>query len=51
MYYTNRMDYQKIINLLDNTNTQPSKVRAKIWVEINDELMERKILLKNSTLN
>ena len=31
------MEYQKIINLLDNTPTQPSKVKAKNWVEINDE--------------
>ena len=28
------MEYQKIINLLDN---QPSKFRTKNWVEINDE--------------
>ena len=31
------MEYQKIINLLDNTTNQPSKCRAKNWVEINDE--------------
>ena len=31
------MEYQKIINLLDNTPNQPSKVKAKNWVEINDE--------------
>ena len=31
------MEYQKIINLLDNTSNQPSKFRTKIWVEINDE--------------
>ena len=28
------MEYQKIINLLDN---QPSKFRTKNWLEINDE--------------
>ena len=31
------MDYQKIINLLDNTPNQPSKFKTKNWVEINDE--------------
>ena len=32
------MEYQKIINLLDNTTNQPSKFRTRNWVEINDEL-------------
>ena len=31
------MEYQKIINLLDNTPDQPSKFRTKSWVEVNDE--------------
>ena len=31
------MEYQKIVNLLDNTLNQPSKFRKKNWVEINDE--------------
>ena len=31
------MEYQKIINLLDNTSNQPSKFKTKNWVEINDE--------------
>ena len=31
------MEYQKIINLLDNAPNQPSKFRTKNWVEINDE--------------
>ena len=31
------MEYQKIINLLDNTSSQPSKFRTRNWVEINDE--------------
>ena len=31
------MKYQKIINLLDNTSNQPSRFRAKNWIEINDE--------------
>ena len=30
------MEYQKIINLLDNTPNQPTKFRTKNWVEIND---------------
>ena len=31
------MQYQKIINLLDNTLKQPPKFITKNWVEINDE--------------
>ena len=31
------MEYQKIINLLENTPNQPSKFRTKNWVEVNDE--------------
>ena len=32
------MEYQKIINLLENTpNKQISKFRTKSWVEVNDE--------------
>ena len=30
------MEYQKIMNLLDNTSSQPSKFRRRNWVEIND---------------
>ena len=30
------MEYQQIINLLDNTPNQPSKFRTKNWIEIND---------------
>ena len=29
------MKYQKIINLLDDTTSQPSKFRTRNWVEIN----------------
>ena len=29
------MEYQKIINLLDNGPNQPTKFRTKNWVEIN----------------
>ena len=31
------MGYQKLINLLGNTPNQLSKLRTKIWVEINDD--------------
>ena len=49
------MEYQKIINLLDNTPSQPSKFRTKNWVEINDDArgtynINNKIKFKNSML-
>ena len=31
------MEYQKIINLLDNTPNLPAKFKTKNWVEINDQ--------------
>ena len=31
------MEYQKIINLLENAPNQPRKFRTKSWVEVNDE--------------
>ena len=31
------MEYQKVANLSNNSSNQPSKFRAKNWVEINDE--------------
>ena len=31
------MEYQKIINLLDNRLNQSTKYRTKYWVEINDD--------------
>ena len=31
------MEYEKIINLFDNTPNAPSKFRTKRWVEINDK--------------
>ena len=31
------MEYQKIINLLENTSNLATKFRTKKWVEINDE--------------
>ena len=35
------MEYHKIINLLDNKNTQPSKIRVRNWVEITDDILEK----------
>ena len=31
------MEYQKIINLLDDATNQLSKCRTRNWVEMNDE--------------
>ena len=36
------MEYQKIINLLNNKSNQPSKLRAKKRVEINDQPPNRR---------
>ena len=49
------MEYQKIIDLLDNTPNQPPKFRTKNWVEINDESrgtynVNRKINFKTTML-
>ena len=34
------MEYQKIINFLDNTPNQPTKFRTKNRIEINDDSHE-----------
>ena len=48
------MEYQKIINLLDDTRNQPSKFRTRNWIEINDESKGRcdnsNIRFKTSTI-
>ena len=31
------MEYQKIINILDNTSSESSKFRTKNWIEVNDQ--------------
>ena len=31
------MEYQKIVNLIDDTSNKPSKFRTRSWVEKNDE--------------
>ena len=33
------MEYQKIINLLDDTTNQPSKFRRRSWVIINETMI------------
>ena len=50
------MEYQKIINLLDNTPNQPYKFRTKNWIEINDDAhgtynTNSQIEFKTSVLN
>ena len=39
------MEYQKIINLLDETTNQPSKFIARNWDEINDESKGKLIIV------
>ena len=34
------MEYQTVINLLDNISNQLSKFRTKNWIEINDQSRE-----------
>ena len=41
------MEYQKIVNLIDNTSNQPSKFRTKNWVEINDESRGTYLIVKH----
>ena len=40
------MQYQKIINLSDNTQNQPTKLRTKNWIKINDDAPLVKLNLK-----
>ena len=32
------MEYQKIINLLENAPNKPSKFKIRNWIEINDDI-------------
>ena len=34
------MEHQKIANLLDSASTKPSKLRAKNWVERNEDIRD-----------
>ena len=43
------MEYQKIINLVDNTSNQMSKFRAKNWIEIN--VQSREVIIPVVTLD
>ena len=42
------MEYQKIINFLDNTSNQLSKFRTKNWIEISDQ--SRRVYNTNSDI-
>ena len=44
------MEYQKIINLLQNTPNQSSKFKTKNWVEINDGSCATLVVQLNSKL-
>ena len=49
------MEYQKIVNLLENRANELSKFRTKSWVEVYDEsrrtyIANSQIKLKNSML-
>ena len=44
------MQYQKIINLLDNTPNQPTKFRTKHWIEIIMIYVERITLIAKLNL-
>ena len=35
--YMIKMEYQKILYLLDNASNQPSKFKTKNWFEVNDD--------------
>ena len=39
------MEYQKIINLLDDTTNEPSKFRTRNWVEMNENQKESMIII------
>ena len=49
------MEYQKIVNLLNDESSKPSKSRTENWVEINDDVRgiystNKQIKLKTETL-
>ena len=45
------MEYQKIANLLDDSSSnQPSKLKTKNWVEVNDESRETNDVNSQSNL-
>ena len=49
------MEYQKVINLLGNAQNEPSKFRARNWIEINHKWQgtynkDKQIKFKTSTI-
>ena len=44
------MQYQKILNLLENPRHQKSEFKTKNWVEVNDESRGRYMLTVKSNL-
>ena len=42
------MEYQKIVNLLENTASRPSKFKTKGWIELNDN--SRETFITNSQI-
>ena len=36
IHYNTMIEYQKVINILDDTKNQPSKFRTRNWTEINE---------------
>ena len=44
------MEYQKVWNLLDNTQNQPFKFRTRNWVQINDDSQEHITLIAKLNL-
>ena len=49
-YNSTMKEYQKIINMLDNTRNQPTEFRTKKWVEINDDSIKFKPSMMRSSL-
>ena len=43
------MEYQKMINLFDNSPNQPSKLKINHWFEINDESRRTYIQIRFKT--
>ena len=42
------MEYQKLVNFLNDKSNQPSKFRTRNWVEINDEAKFKRSMLRSS---
>ena len=44
------MEYHKIANLLESASSKPSKFRTRNWVEINDDIRVRTLLINKLDL-